>query len=215
MPTFSDHGAIKRRLFALHTIATVTCPLEASEGSLQNRGTHPAHALMQPPPLQAPFEQRLSLQGIGFHILAENSSSGSKLRIAPNGLSIDNSVQERLIGGQVTGAEIADLNVDGWPEVYVFVRGFGPGAPGSLVAMSVNNGKSISDVSVPALTPSLAKGYRGHDQFAVLEGVLGRRFPVFPSQAPDAQPTKIRQIQYRLTTGEAIWKLVVARVFEY
>jgi hypothetical protein len=44
----------------------------------------------------------------------------------------------------VTGAEVSDLDADGFPEVYDFVRGSGESAPGQLVAFASNKGKSMS-----------------------------------------------------------------------
>lgn len=162
-----------------------------------------------------PFAQTLTLLGITFQVQSANDSDTGTVRITPFGLTVDNSVQERVINGRVVGAEVSDLNVDGSPEVYVFVQSNSPHTQGSVVAMSANRGKSLTDVVLPALPPRLAKGYCGYDQFAVMEGVLGRRFAICSSLAPTNSPTKVRQIQYRLKRGEATWRLVVDKVVEF
>jgi hypothetical protein len=162
----------------------------------------------------APFDETLELQGIRFHVTTARESSGTTLRIVPAGLEIDNSPMVRSIDGTVTGAEVADLNADGSPEIYVYVTG--SDARGSLVAYSANRRKSLSEIYLPPLTESASKGYRGHDEFAVVENVLARRFPVYRDGDTDTKPTGgMRQLQYKLVPGEAGWILKVDKVVEY
>ena len=50
----------------------------------------------------------------------------------------------------------------------------------------------------------------------MVEGILGRRFPVYPDDQPDSKPTgNVRQIQYKLHPGEAGWLLKVDKVVEF
>ena len=50
----------------------------------------------------------------------------------------------------------------------------------------------------------------------MLEGVLGRRFPIYRETDTNAAPTGgTRQVQYRLVPGEATWLLKVDQVVEY
>jgi hypothetical protein len=61
-----------------------------------------------------------------------------------------------------------------------------------------------------------AKGYGGHDEYSVLEGVLSRRFPIYRDKDTNAKPTGgMRQVQYRLVPSEAGWILKIDRVVEY
>lgn len=164
------------------------------------------------------FAQMLELQGIRFHVTSPQSGSLNTLRVVPAGLEIDNAPIERQIDGTVSGAEVADLNADGSPELYVYVQSAGSGSYGSLAAWSANRRKSLSDIILPPLadTPDATHGYQGHDQFAILEGVLGRRFPLYRDSDPNAKPTGgMRQLQYRLVPGEATWQLKVEKVFDY
>jgi len=166
----------------------------------------------------APFNQLLELDGIQFHVTSPNEGSINTLRIVPSGLEIDNSRVVRTIDGTVTGAEVADLNVDGSPEIYVYVTSAGSGSYGSLVAYSANRRKSLSEIYVPPLTQNKAasKGYMGHDEFAVVESTLIQRFPVYREGDTNARPTGgMRQLQYKLHPGEAGWVLKVDRVVDY
>ena len=86
---------------------------------------------------------------------------------------------------------MADLNGDGSPELYVYVASAGSGSYGSLVAYSANRRKSLSEIYLPPITDhaTAAQGYLGHDQFAVVEGTLVRRFPVYKPGDSNAAPS--------------------------
>lgn len=164
------------------------------------------------------FDRTLELQGIRFRVTSADESSINTLRIVPSGLEIDNSAIVRTIDGTVTDAEVADLNVDGSPEIYVYVTSAGSGSYGSLAAYSANRRKSLSEIYLPPVTQNKAasKGYMGHDEFAVVESTLVQRFPVYRAGDTNARPTGgIRQLQYKLHPGEAGWVLKVDRVVEY
>ncbi|MFZ1643719.1 MAG: hypothetical protein WAV07_20265 [Candidatus Contendobacter sp.] len=169
-------------------------------------------------PASVSFDEKLSLLGISFHVTSANAASGNTLRIAPAGLEIDNTPISREIDGVVTGAEVADINADGSPEIYVYTRASGAEARASLVAYSANKKKSLSAIYLPELTehPNAAKGYQGHDDLAVVEGVFMRRFPIYGKGGDPAAPTgKTRQLQYKLKPGEAGWVLKLDRMIEY
>ena len=164
------------------------------------------------------FDRTLELQGIRFVVTCANEGSLNILRIVPAGLETDNSPIVRTIDGIVTGAEVADLNVDGSPEIYVYVTSAGSGSYGSLVAYSANRRKSLSDLYLPPVTENkvASKGYMGHDEFAVGEGVLLHRFPIYNNTDTNANPTGgTRQLQYKLVPGEAGWVLKVDGMIEY
>ncbi|MCK7471244.1 MAG: hypothetical protein MZU95_11025 [Desulfomicrobium escambiense] len=148
-----------------------------------------------------------------------NDGSVNTLRIVPAGLAIDNSPVERTAEGRVTGAEAADLNADGRSEVYVYVTSADSRSRrGSLVAYSSNQRKSLSEIYLPPIAEDKAasKGYRGRDEYAVLEGVLGHRFPVYRDADPDDRPTGgMRQLQYTLVPGEAGWLLKKDRMVDF
>jgi uncharacterized protein len=163
------------------------------------------------------FDQSLELHGIAFHVACANDSSLPTLRIVPTGLEIDNSPITREVDGTVVGAEVADLNLDQSPEIYVYVQSAGSGSYGSLVAYSANNRKSLSEVYLPPIgdNPQASKGYMGHDEFAVVEGTLVQRFPVYREVDTNANPTGgKRQLQYKLTRGEASWVLRIDKIID-
>ena len=164
------------------------------------------------------FDRTLTFRGITFHVTSPNAGSVNTLRIQPSGLKADNSPIERQIEGTVTNAEVADLNVDGSPELYVYVTSAGSGSHGSMAAYSANKGKSLSEIYLPALEEDkvAAKGYMGHDEFAVVENTLVRRFPIYKDGDTNSKPTGgTRQIQYKLKAGEAGWILRPDKTVSY
>jgi hypothetical protein len=163
------------------------------------------------------FDRVLELQGITFHITCPNQGSLNQLTIVPSGLESDNSAIQQEIDGTVTAAEIADLNGDGSPEIYVYVNSAGSGSYGELVAYAANNKKSLSGIYLPPLEEDKDNfdGYMGHDEFSVGENRLLRRFPVYAKGDSNANPTGgTRQLQYKLTMGEASWLMTLESVTE-
>ena len=80
------------------------------------------------------------------------------------------------------------------------------------MALSANKKKSMSQIAVPELTPKQAKGYRGGDEFALVENAIARRFTLHNGDKPT---DRMRQLQYKLRPGEASWVLKVNRATEF
>lgn len=150
--------------------------------------------------------------GLSFEVSVQDR----ELTIQPRGLEIANdALRHDITGYSVTGAETGDLNADGWPEVLVYLCSDGSGSYGRLIAYSVNNGKSVSQVYMPELTenPQLAEGYMGHDSMSLAGGALRRTYPVYNEGDSNAEPTGgIRQIEYELTDGESGRILKVSKI---
>jgi hypothetical protein len=182
----------------------------AAETTLPAESTQPADNVA--------FEQRLELQGVGFHVSSPNAVTGNSVTVNTTGLEIDNSPWELPADGDVIGAEVGDLDANGSPEIYVYVRSRGPDARGSLVGFAANHRKSLSAIYLPPLSddPVAAAGYRGRDEFALVERSLARRFPLYSGDGDAAVPSgKTRQLQYRLIPGEAGWQLELVDSTEF
>ena len=165
-----------------------------------------------------PFDKTLTLQGVTFRVVSANHGSINRVTITPAGLSIDNSPLAREIDGVVAGAEVADLDVDGSPEIYVYVSSAGSGSQGSLVAYGANRRQSLSEIHLPPVTehPTASRGYMRHDEFAVVENRIVRRFPLYRPGDTNAAPSGgMRQLQYRLRAGEGGWVLELDRVVDF
>ena len=164
------------------------------------------------------FDQSYQLQGITFRVASANNSSLNTLTIQPSGLELGNKPISVEIDGTVTAAEIADLDGNGSPEIYVYVNSAGSGSYGSLVAYAVNNGKSLTPIYLSPISDDTINsiGYMGHDEFSIVELTLVRRFPIYLKGDTNASPSGgTRQLQYKLLAGEAGWILHLNRVVEY
>lgn len=164
---------------------------------------------------QRSFDQMLNYNAISFDV----SVTGDTLTITPYGLSaVNEPVKHDITGYTVTNAEIGDLNIDGYPEVFVYLTSDGSGSYGKLIGYSVNNGKSMSQVCMPEISENkeASKGYQGHDEMAIVESSFCQRFPVYRDGDPNSSPTGgTRQIQYKLIDGEACRTLKVDKIVEY
>ena len=168
--------------------------------------------------LASPAGCQLAYGDIVFSLRASDEGSLNRLTIEAAGLQRVDLMSAHEIDGVAYRAEVADLDANGWPEVYAYISSAGSGSYGSLVAYAVNNGKSATPIYLRPLTedPAASLGYMGHDEFAVVENRLVRRFPVYNDGDTNSKPTGgMRQVQYRLVPGEAGWLLEVDRIVEY
>lgn len=160
---------------------------------------------------------RLSLQGITFMVSSTGEGSMRQLSIRTSGGRKPIAPIQQEILGSVSGVEVADLDANGLPEVYVLVTSAGSGSYGTVVGYAVNRGAaSITPIHLPDLSGKAAQGYQGHDSFAVIELRLARRFPIYKPGYTNANPSGgIRQISYKLVPGEAAWQLKPVQIDQY
>ena len=181
-----------------------------------------------------PLEFEQTLQGVHFSAYSTNDASINNLTltvtltstrdpqalslsendsgdIAPRGHTNTVMLRESLeTDGTISAVELADLDANGFPEIYIYTHSAGSGSYGAVLAYASNRNLSMTPIYLPPLTddPHLATGYMGHDEFTVGERALLRRFPVYKQGDSNAEPTGgMRQIDYQLRPGEAGWLL--------
>lgn len=157
------------------------------------------------------FAEFFNLNNFSFEVDVLNDT----LMIEPYGLEIDStSVSHALNGFRVVGAEVGDLNIDGFPEILVYMQSTDGTKKGEVIGYSVNNGKSMSQISYSTDTSDVETfaGYNGGDEFAIVESTLVRRFPIYEN---GAKTDLMKQIQYKLIDGEASRVLTIDKVLEY
>jgi hypothetical protein len=153
---------------------------------------------------------------VSFQIQATGEGSEQHLTITTTGARPPIKPIHQTVNGRVVGAQVADLNGNGTPEIYVFVQSAGSGSYGELVAYAVTKGSDLSPISLQELSGAMARGYQGHDQFEVVEGCLVRRFPIYKPGDSNAKATGgERQIGYKLKAGEASWILRPTSVLKF
>ncbi len=162
------------------------------------------------------FARKLVGDGFSLEVVSPNAAESNTLTIRSSGLEADNAPVERPVAGVVTHAELKDLDGDGAPELLVWLSRPGPPNFGDLVAFSTNRKKSLSEIFIDPPGKSDLAGYRGHDEFDVVENTFVRRFPVYLYGDSDANPSGgMRQFQYKLQKGEAGWLLKLDRVVNF
>ena len=146
----------------------------------------------------------LGLQGVSFQVATKGAGSVQQLVVKASEHSHAYPVVKQELLGSLTSSEVEDLNSDGRPELLLFVTSAGSGSYGSVLAWSASKGHTLLPITMPDLSGKLAQGYMGHDQFAVVETTLMRRFPIYRPGDTNAKPTGgTRQISYKLVAGEA------------
>lgn len=158
------------------------------------------------------YPQSFELQGIEFNLYASSNFMFNQILVEPSGLEITNRSEVIPFQGQFELAEIEDLNADGWPELLAMIRS--NEGKMSVIGYSVNNGKSMSMIQLPALAEDdpNASGYMGQDEIRVVENMLVRRFPIYEN---GKATEKFRQLQYKLVDGEASRVFELDKVTEY
>ncbi|MBK8323547.1 MAG: hypothetical protein IPL06_12595 [Betaproteobacteria bacterium] len=159
------------------------------------------------------FGKKLEKDGISFAVSSPNVAKGNEVRVVPQGLEIVNDAVSLPVEGRAFDADVADLDGDNSPEVYVFVRDAQDRM--TVAAWSANKRKSLSTIFLPPLAQfkGAAEGYRGGD-FMMISGQ--RLVHTFPIHGADGKPTgKRRQLDYKLVPGEASWQLVLDRMGEF
>ncbi len=225
-----------RLLFCLFAIAVsmVGTSCEAQQGTSNNLVSKPvANANANNAPIAAnknssvtvaetaktePFKKTVELHGIKFVVESPNAKADNSVTITPTGLSVSNEPIVVKVNGDVSDADVGDLNVDQSPEIYVFYRERDGLKRARVVGYSANNKKSLSEISFrePSIEMPEYAGYKGEDEMIVIENVLSHRFPIFDGIGPDAKKTgKTRIVQYKIKPGEATWQFYVFRKDEY
>ncbi len=104
----------------------------------------------------------------------------------------------------------ADLDKDGFEELYLVTRSTGPEAYGTVFGLCSNQDESVSMISFEGATPYNTKagepygGYQGKDAFLIENGVLINTFPAYLA---DGSVNGRGTVVYELVKGEASMQL--------
>lgn len=150
------------------------------------------------------------IDGVTFEVASPNVGSVNTVTVRGTTAAGAVDTVDVEADGTVSGIDVGDLNGDGRPEVYVYVTSAGSGSYGSLIAFTWDRDNRLSRIRLPAISSdeALAMGYMGHDEFAVEQSALTRRFPIYREGDPNARPSGgFRLIRYRLESEESGWVL--------
>ena len=121
--------------------------------------------------------------------------------------------------GKVAKAEVDDLNNDGFPDMVIYLYSGVGNLFGNVIGILSNSNTDMRPVIFPDIMddPKLKIGYKGYDEFYLVEGSLMRKFPIYQTvDSTQSVPSgSIRQIQYRVFPGEReSMKFKVVRSYE-
>jgi hypothetical protein len=108
------------------------------------------------------------------------------------------------VDGAVTGAEVADLDNNRFPELYVYSTSDGSGSFGRVYGWQFLLERK-ADIKPANWHNPVAKGYMGHDSLWIERSILCRKFPVYEAGDANAQPSGgYQMMRYKLRmTGDS------------
>ena len=109
---------------------------------------------------------------------------------------------------------MADLDGNGFDEIYIITTSAGSGSYGNVVGYAANFDKSLSRINFPGIQKDdeMFAGYMGHDRFVIENQKLIRTFPIYKKGDTNRNPAGgMRKLNYGLHPGEAMWQLKIEK----
>lgn len=104
---------------------------------------------------------------------------------------------------------LADLDGDGFQELYIITKTIGSGSYSLLFGFASNKDKSTSPIYIKEKESELMKGFMGHNVFRLKNGMLTETFPIYLEHDSNSKPTGgERNLYYELIPREAGWTLI-------
>jgi hypothetical protein len=143
---------------------------------------------------------------VGYHVQCRNKKfDQNDLDIRPMGMDNEAKPMEFMIRGRVAKAEIDDLNSDGYPDLVLYVYTDSAAVFGTVYAFVSKANKSVIGCFLPdpMMDGKINEGYKGHDQFSLMEGYLLDKFPIYKAGDDKEHPSGgMRVILYQLVPDE-------------
>ncbi len=155
--------------------------------------------------------------GMQFAVAEEKTSASlSKISVTPIGFTEVNETIQMEESDPFDYALIADVNNDGFDELYIITRGAGSGSYANIYGFASNTDKSVTPIYNPELSDddfvTIFQGYMGHDKFYVQNDKLFRKYPVYKKEDSNANPTGgDKVLEYDLKIGESGWILEIKK----
>lgn len=163
------------------------------------------------------YDSTMKIGKAGFRISCLNRSADKNIiNIRPLGFKSEAREVALELKGRIVSGEIDDLNNDGFPDALIYI--LGANGKGTVFCVSSQKNESLAPIYFPDISNDLelSKGYRGEDEFKLVEGILFRKFPIYTSDTANKIPTnKVRQIMYRVIEDEkSMWKFKSFKNFD-
>jgi hypothetical protein len=167
------------------------------------------------------FDSTMKLGKVGYKVYCSNKGiDKNNLTIAPVGF--ENTARDVTfeVKGRVNKAEVDDLNRDGFPDLLVYVNIQGDKSNVNIIGVSSDNNQGFRPIYFPDILddPKVKIGYKGSDEYYLMEGTLVRRFPIYNVEdTANIRPTGMyRQVMYKVIIGDrGELKFKVARSYDF
>jgi hypothetical protein len=151
-------------------------------------------------------DSTLKIGKVGYRVECRNKKyDKNELTVRPVGFESAAREMNFYINGRVAKAQIDDLNSDGYPDLVLFIYSDSNAIYGTVYAFLSEANKSISPAVLPdvMLDGKVNAGYKGHDQFSLMEGYLLQKFPIYVTGDDKDKPTGgTRVLLYQLGKNE-------------
>lgn len=155
----------------------------------------------------------------GFKVTCRNKEIASnQLSVRPIGFeSPANESMNFPVKGRISSVQVDDFNHDGNADLIMFIYSDSNARHGTALALISDGTKAIMPCVLPdvALDGKINTGYKGYDQFTLMEGTLLQKFPVFKPQDKETPTGGNRVVQYTFGRGEnGGFKFTVVRTYD-
>ena len=148
------------------------------------------------------FDTTVLSDKVGYRIICNNKKpDNNQVSITAVGFTNFSRSMDFIIIGRIVKAQIDDFNGDGYPDLIFYSYDEKDRAQVYSIASAEN--KSCVPILMPDIyeDSKLRDGYKGHDEFSILEGFVSRKFPIYKiidSTSKELQVVGKRVIQYRV-----------------
>lgn len=160
-------------------------------------------------PLKSQFNRELRFNVYRFVVTAADTGRVRDVQVrAYRGALLLTNFHVR-VDGAVTGAEVADLDTNRFPELYIYTTSDGSGSFGRVYGWQFFPERKADIVSANwrEIRP---QGYMGHDSLWVYRNRLCRRFPIYQPGDANVEPSGGYQlIRYKLRPAGAAFALTI------
>lgn len=158
-------------------------------------------------PSSVRYETLLRFNVYTFSVLATDTGAVRDLTVkAYRGSLLLTNFRTR-VDGAVVRAEVADLDKNRFPELYVYSVSDGSGSFGRVYGWQFLPDRK-ADIQTMNWWQGMP-GYMGHDSLWVERDVLCRQFPVYGPGDANAEPSGgVRRVRYRLQAAGMAYRLV-------
>ena len=153
------------------------------------------------------IDSTLKIGKAGYRVDCRNKSvTQNPLSVKPVGFESGVRDVSFTLKGRVASAQVDDLNRDGYPDLILFIYSDSNASSGTVYSFISEANKEIIPCVLPdaSMNPKISTGYKGHDQFTLMEGTVVQRYPIYNKDDNKDKPTGgNRVVLYQLAKGES------------